>query len=63
MSFKDEIANFTAADIVAALGCSRQTAYAWLDGSRMPPGWQKKYWLKVLRRHERKAKKAKQGDS
>jgi hypothetical protein len=66
MSFRDEIATFTAAEIVAALDCPRQTAYAWLDGSRMPPEWQQTHWLSVLRSHKRKSKKpnkGKQGDS
>jgi hypothetical protein len=34
-----EISKFSAAEIVAALGCPRKTAYAWLSGQRHPPEW------------------------
>jgi hypothetical protein len=48
MDFKDDISAFTAAQIMAALGCPRGTAYDWLDGRREPPKWQRPHWLKIL---------------
>ena len=54
MSFHDEIAEFTAAEIVDALGCKRQTAYSWLDRSRKPPEWQHRHWLALIRSHQKK---------
>jgi len=50
MTFAKEIAGYAAAEIVAVLGCPRQTAYAWLDGTRMPPEWQRDHWLRILRK-------------
>ena len=50
MSFAEKLADYTAADIVAALGCKRQTAYAWLDGTRQPPAWQQPIFLAIIRR-------------
>jgi hypothetical protein len=54
MTFAESLAEFSAAQIVAALGCPRQTAYAWLDGSRQPPAWQQSLFLSLLRRHASK---------
>ena len=48
MTFAESLAEFSAAEIVAALGCPRQTAYAWLDGSRKPPMWQQELFLAVI---------------
>jgi hypothetical protein len=48
MTFAESIAGYSAAEIVAALGCPRQTAYAWLDASREPPYWQQPHWLAIL---------------
>ena len=50
MTFAESLAEFSAAQIVAALGCPRQTAYAWLDGSRQPPEWQQALFLTAIRR-------------
>jgi succinate dehydrogenase flavin-adding protein (antitoxin of CptAB toxin-antitoxin module) len=56
MTFAESLAEFSAAQIVAALGCPRQTAYAWLDGSRQPPDWQQSLFLAQIRRHTAKRK-------
>ena len=58
MSFADYLAPYSAAVIVAALGCPRQTAYAWLDGSRKPPMWQQELFLAVIAREAKKHNKA-----
>lgn len=60
MSFQTDLAGFTAPQIVAALGCPRQTAYAWLDGSRQPPEWQQRLFLREI---QRKTAKAQQDDA
>ena len=52
MSFADSLAPYSAAVIVAALGCPRQTAYSWLDGSRKPPEWQQTLFLAAIQRAE-----------
>ena len=57
MSFADSLAPYSAAVIVAALGCPRQTAYAWLDGSRKPPMWQQELFLAVIAREAKKHNK------
>jgi len=57
MTFSEEIADYSAAEIVAALGCPRQTAYAWLDGTRTPPEWQQPHWLKLLHREVAKLRR------
>ena len=54
MTFAESLAEFSAAEIVAALGCPRQTAYAWLDGSRQPPEWQQALFLSAIRRKTKK---------
>lgn len=53
MSFQDDISIFTAAQIIATLGCPRATAYCWLDGYRMPPEWQQPHWLAILKKHNK----------
>jgi tRNA U34 5-methylaminomethyl-2-thiouridine-forming methyltransferase MnmC len=58
MSFADSLAPYSAAVIVSALGCPRQTAYAWLDGSRKPPMWQQELFLAVIVREAKKHNKA-----
>lgn len=57
MSFADSLAPYSAAIIVAALGCPRQTAYAWLDGSRKPPKWQQTLFLAVIAKEAKKHNK------
>jgi len=57
MTFAESLTEFSAAEIVAALGCPRQTAYAWLDGSRKPPGWQQELFLAVIVRESKKHNK------
>lgn len=57
MSFADSLAPYSAAVIVAALGCPRQTAYAWLDGSRKPPMWQQELFLAVIAKESKKHNK------
>ena len=56
MSFADQLANFTAAQIIDALGCPRGTAYDWLQGRREPPEWQQPHWLALIQRASRKEK-------
>ena len=58
MSFADSLATYSASLIVSALGCPRQTAYAWLDGSRKPPAWQQTLFLSVIVREAKKHNKA-----
>lgn len=58
MTFAESLAEFSATEIVAALGCPRQTAYAWLDGSRQPPEWQQAVFLKIIAAHTKKSNKA-----
>jgi hypothetical protein len=48
---------YSAAVIVSALGCPRQTAYAWLDGSRKPPAWQQTLFLAVIAKESKKRNK------
>lgn len=57
MSFADSLAPYSAAVIVAALGCPRQTAYAWLDGSRKPPMWQQELFLAIIAKEAKKHNK------
>lgn len=61
MSFADSLAPYSAAVIVAALGCPRQTAYAWLDGSRKPPMWQQELFLAVIVAAQKRHNKASHG--
>lgn len=58
MSFAESLAPYSAAQIVAALGCPRQTAYAWLDGSRKPPAWQQALFLAAIAREAKMHNKA-----
>lgn len=60
MSFADDLADFTAAEIQTILGCKRGTAYDWKDGRREPPEWQRPHWLRILRAGKGKATKAQQ---
>ena len=60
MSFQESLAEFTAAQIIAATGCPRATAYCWLDGSRKPPVWQQAHWLALVRAHTVKTAKPEQ---
>lgn len=54
MSFADKLADYTAAQIIAATGCPRGTAYDWKDGRREPPAWQQPHWLAIIARGTRK---------
>ena len=54
MTFAEQLTEFSAAQIVAALGCPRQTVYAWLDGSLRPPSWQQSLFIGLIRRHASK---------
>ena len=58
MSFATDLAEYSAADIIAALGCQRSTAYEWLAGRRQPPLWQQSVFLKVIAAHKKKSNKA-----
>lgn len=57
MTFTESLAEFSAAQIVAALGCPRQTAYAWLDGTRQPPEWQQALFLAAIRKNAKRKKR------
>jgi hypothetical protein len=48
MTFAEQLADYTAAQIIAALNCPRGTAYDWKDGRREPPAWQQPHWLALL---------------
>ena len=50
MSFAESLTDYTAAQIIAATGCPRGTAYDWRDGRREPPAWQQQHWLALIRR-------------
>lgn len=58
MSFDTDLAHYTAAQIIAALGCPRSTAYEWLAGRRQPPEWQQSVFLKVIAAHSKRHNKA-----
>lgn len=57
MTFAESLAEFSAAQIVAVLGCPRQTAYAWLDGTRQPPEWQQALFLAAIQRDAKRKKR------
>ena len=57
MDFKAKLTAFSAAEIIAALGCPRATAYQWLDGKRQPPTWQQPHWLAILQRFKKRTVK------
>lgn len=44
-NFKKAIEGFSAAQIAETLGCPISTAYAWKEGVRSPPDWQKRWFL------------------
>lgn len=48
MSFSDQLADYTAVEIIEVLGCPRATAYQWKDGTRQPPEWQHAHWLAII---------------
>lgn len=54
MSFAESLTDYTAAQIIAATGCPRGTAYDWKDGRREPPAWQQTHWLAIIARGTRK---------
>jgi hypothetical protein len=56
--FQKRIAKYSAAEIVQAIGCKRNTAYSWLDGSRTPPYLQDEI-VRLLREKRREARKGK----
>lgn len=58
MSFDTDLADYTAAQIIAALGCPRSTAYEWKDGRRQPPLWQQSVFLQVIAAHSKKHNKS-----
>ena len=51
-TWKEQIASFTAAEIIAVLGCPQATAYSWKreQSPRTPPAWQQPLFLSHLRR-------------
>ena len=58
MRFATQLADYSAADIIAAIGCPRGTAYDWKDGRREPPEWQQPHWLALIQSaHKKKANK------
>lgn len=46
--FINRIQDYTVAEIVAALGCPRGTAYYWREGKRMPRAWLEPILLRAL---------------
>ena len=54
MSFATDLTEYSAADIIAAIGCPRGTAYDWKDGRREPPSWQQVHWLAIIARSSKK---------
>ena len=54
MTFSEQLADYTAAQIIAALGCERATAYDWKSGRRQPPAWQQPLFIGLIRRHASK---------
>ena len=48
MSFTDQLADYSATQIIAALGCPRSTAYEWKDGRRTPPAWLQPHLLHII---------------
>ncbi|WP_009963016.1 hypothetical protein [Verrucomicrobium spinosum] len=59
MPFKDQLTQYTASQIITALGCPRATAYDWLDGRREPPEWQQPHWLTILAKRVKPVEKKK----
>ena len=57
MSFATDLADYSASQIIAALGCPRSTAYEWKDGRRRPPLWQQSVFLAVIAREAKKHNK------
>ena len=57
MTFAESITDYTAAQIIAATGCPRGTAYDWKDGRREPPAWQQPHWLSIITAGAKKIKK------
>jgi hypothetical protein len=57
MSFDTDLADYTAAQIIAALGCPRSTAYEWKDGRRQPPAWLHPILLAVIAREAKRHNK------
>lgn len=57
MLFKDRLSEFSAAQIMAATGCPRGTAYDWKDGRREPPEWQQEHWLRLIEAETAKSAK------
>lgn len=61
MSFTEQLTEYSAAQIVAAINCPRATAYAWLDGTRTPPEWQQPHWLRIIAAHAKRHNKTPHG--
>jgi hypothetical protein len=57
MSFTEDLASYTAPELVIILGCPRATAYQWKDGRREPPEWQQPHWLAIITAGAKKIKK------
>jgi hypothetical protein len=58
MSFATDLADYSAAQIIAALGCPRSTAYEWKDGRRQPPAWLQPILLAVIAKEAKKHNKS-----
>ena len=57
MSFAEQLAEYSAAEIIAAIGCPRGTAYDWLQGRREPPEWQQPHWLAIIKKGTKRKKR------
>ncbi len=61
LTFAEQLAGYTATEIIAALRCPRATAYDWKDGRRKPPEWQEDIFIREIERHVKKARKKPKG--
>jgi hypothetical protein len=46
--FHERIANYSAKEIAARIGCPIPTAYDWKSGRRSPPSWMQNIIMKIL---------------
>jgi hypothetical protein len=46
--FHEQIANYSAKEIAATIGCPIPTAYDWKSGRRSPPSWMQNIIIEIL---------------
>ena len=61
MAFSDDLKQWTAAEIIAALGCPQATAYQWREGRRTPPEWLQPHLLAILKAATKAPRRKRQG--